>query len=49
MQNGKYEIKLMNKIASVGTDRLDPAQFGQHRTPGRHSGSLRRLAEHGIQ
>lgn len=27
MQNGKYEIKLMNKIASVGTDRLDPAQF----------------------
>ncbi len=27
MQNGKYEIKLMNKIASVGTNRLDPAQF----------------------
>lgn len=27
MQNEKYEIKLMNKIASVGTDRLDPAQF----------------------
>ena len=27
MKNGKYEIKLMNKIAAVGTDQFDSDKF----------------------
>jgi len=27
MKDGKYEIKLMNKIAAIGTDRFDANKF----------------------
>ena len=45
MQNGKFEIRLMNKIASVGTDRLDPAQFVCSDTAEHPEGILVRSAD----
>lgn len=45
MQNGKFEIRLMNKIASVGTDHLDPAQFVCSDTAEHPEGILVRSAD----